>query len=37
MLGFPDYGLVTMTEMADNLGRIAGAVSIPVVADADTG
>ncbi len=36
-LGFPDYGLLTMTEMADNLGRIAGAVSIPVIADADTG
>lgn len=37
MLGFPDYGLTTMTEMADNAGRIAAAVSIPVIADADTG
>jgi 2-methylisocitrate lyase-like PEP mutase family enzyme len=36
-LGYPDYGLVTMTEMADNVGRIAGAVSLPVIADADTG
>jgi 2-methylisocitrate lyase-like PEP mutase family enzyme len=36
-LGYPDYGLVTMTEMADNVGRIAGAVSVPVIADADTG
>lgn len=37
MLGFPDYGLTTMTEMADNAGRIAEAVEIPVIADADTG
>ncbi len=36
-LGFPDYGLVTMSEMAGNAGRIAGAVSVPVIADADTG
>jgi 2-methylisocitrate lyase-like PEP mutase family enzyme len=36
-LGYPDYGLLTMTEMADNLGRIAAAVSVPVIADADTG
>ena len=36
-LGYPDYGLLTMTEMAENLGRLAAAVSIPVIADADTG
>jgi len=36
-LGYPDYGLVTMSEMADNAGRIASAVSVPVIADADTG
>jgi 2-methylisocitrate lyase-like PEP mutase family enzyme len=36
-LGYPDYGLVTMSEMADNAGRIAAAVDIPVIADADTG
>jgi 2-methylisocitrate lyase-like PEP mutase family enzyme len=36
-LGYPDYGLLTMTEMADNVARIAAAVSIPVIADADTG
>lgn len=36
-LGYPDYGLVTMSEMADNAGRIAGAVKVPVIADADTG
>jgi 2-methylisocitrate lyase-like PEP mutase family enzyme len=36
-LGYPDYGLLTMSEMADNAGRIAAAVDAPVVADADTG
>lgn len=35
--GYPDYGLLTMSEMVENAGRIAGAVDIPVVADADTG
>ena len=36
-LGYPDLGLVTMTEMAENAGRIAAAVDLPLVADADTG
>jgi 2-methylisocitrate lyase-like PEP mutase family enzyme len=36
-LGYPDYGLLTMSEMADNAGRIAAAVAMPVIADADTG
>ncbi|MGD9845852.1 MAG: oxaloacetate decarboxylase [Variibacter sp.] len=36
-LGYPDYGLVTMSEMADNAGRIAQSVDVPVIADADTG
>lgn len=36
-LGYPDYGLTTMTEMAGNAGRIADAVGVPVFADADTG
>jgi 2-methylisocitrate lyase-like PEP mutase family enzyme len=36
-LGYPDYGLVTMSEMAENAGRIACAVDVPVIADADTG
>jgi 2-methylisocitrate lyase-like PEP mutase family enzyme len=36
-LGYPDYGLVTMSEMADNAGRIATSVDVPVIADADTG
>jgi 2-methylisocitrate lyase-like PEP mutase family enzyme len=37
MLGYPDYGLATMTEMAENAGRIAQSVEVPVIADADTG
>lgn len=37
MLGYPDFGLVTMSEMAANAGRIAAAVELPVIADADTG
>jgi 2-methylisocitrate lyase-like PEP mutase family enzyme len=35
--GFPDVGLVTMTEMVENARTIANAVHIPVIADADTG
>lgn len=36
-LGYPDYGLITMSEMAENAARLAAAVTIPVIADADTG
>jgi 2-methylisocitrate lyase-like PEP mutase family enzyme len=36
-LGYPDFGLVTMSEMVANAGRIAAAVGVPVIADADTG
>src|ERR1700758_4619000 len=36
-LGYPDYGLVTMSEMVANAGRLAATVSVPVIADADTG
>src|SRR5207245_4964592 len=36
-LGYPDFGLVTMSEMADNAGRLAASVKVPVIADADTG
>ena len=36
-MGYPDFGLTTMTEMAENAGRIATAVDVPVIADADTG
>lgn len=35
--GYPDVGLLTMTEMVHNATRIARAVSVPVIADADTG
>src|SRR3981189_1309500 len=36
-LGYPDFGLVTMSEMVANAGRIASAVELPVIADAATG
>ncbi len=36
-IGLPDVGLTSMAEMAANLGYIANAVSVPVIADADTG
>ena len=35
--GFPDVGLLTMTEMTANARYIANAVDIPVICDADTG
>jgi 2-methylisocitrate lyase-like PEP mutase family enzyme len=35
--GYPDLGLLTMTEMVENLRSIARAVRIPVICDADTG
>jgi 2-methylisocitrate lyase-like PEP mutase family enzyme len=37
LIGRPDVGLLTMTEMVENAGRIAACVDIPVIADADTG
>lgn len=36
-LGYPDIGLLTMTDMVTNAKRIADAVTIPLIADADTG
>src|SRR5271170_2923278 len=36
-LGYPDFGLLTMSEMVANAGYIAAAVELPVIADADTG
>src|ERR1700756_5969701 len=36
-LGYPDFGIVTMSEMVANAGRLVAAVEVPVVADADTG
>ena len=35
--GYPDLGLLTMTEMVQNVRAIANAVSVPVICDADTG
>ena len=35
--GFPDLGLLTMSEMVDNVRTIARSVSIPIICDADTG
>lgn len=37
LLGAPDLGLVTMTEMVAQARNIVNAVDIPVVSDADTG
>jgi carboxyvinyl-carboxyphosphonate phosphorylmutase len=37
MLGKPDVGLLTLTEMAARASRLVDAVDIPVIADADTG
>ena len=34
-LGVPDWGLISPAEMIDIAGRIARAVSIPVISDAD--
>lgn len=36
-LGLPDAGLATYTEMVGRVAVIAGAVSVPVIADGDTG
>jgi 2,3-dimethylmalate lyase len=35
--GFPDLGLLTMSEMVENVRTIARSVKIPIVCDADTG
>lgn len=37
LLGRPDIGLLTFSEMADNARRITQAVEVPVIADADNG
>ncbi len=37
LLGFPDVGWVTMTELVDQARRIAQAVRVPVFTDADEG
>jgi 2-methylisocitrate lyase-like PEP mutase family enzyme len=35
--GYPDFGLLTMSEMVENAWRIVRSVDVPVIADADTG
>jgi 2-methylisocitrate lyase-like PEP mutase family enzyme len=35
--GYPDFGLLTMSEMVDNAALMARSVGIPLIADADTG
>jgi 2-methylisocitrate lyase-like PEP mutase family enzyme len=35
--GFPDFGLLSMSEMVDNAAVMARTVDIPVISDADTG
>jgi 2-methylisocitrate lyase-like PEP mutase family enzyme len=35
--GYPDVGLLTLTEMVANAHGIARAVSVPLISDADTG
>ena len=35
--GFPDLGLLTMTEMVANVRAISQSVNVPVICDADTG
>src|SRR5437762_5612101 len=37
VLGQPDFGLLTMSETMDRVRHVVSAVSIPVVADMDTG
>src|SRR5213075_519689 len=35
--GYPDYGLLTMSEMVDNAAVMARSIGVPLIADADTG
>lgn len=37
LLGRPDLGELTMTEIVEHAGRIAAAIEIPLICDADTG
>jgi len=36
-MGWPDIGLVTMSEVIERAAQVVAAVKIPVIADADTG
>lgn len=35
--GYPDVGLLTMSEMVQNVSYLSNAVDVPVISDADTG
>jgi len=37
LLGLPDLGLATMTEIVEQVRRMTAAINIPLIADADTG
>lgn len=37
LLGLPDIGLISLSEMARMVGYICNAVQVPVISDADTG
>jgi 2,3-dimethylmalate lyase len=37
MLGLPDVGLLTLSEVVENARRVCASVSIPVIVDCDTG
>lgn len=37
ILGLPDAGFITLTELVENVERICRAVSLPVLVDCDTG
>ena len=37
LIGEPDMGLLTQSEVVDRARRICGSVSIPIIVDADTG
>ena len=37
LLGLPDVGLITQTELVDAARRITTAVDLPVIADAENG
>jgi 2,3-dimethylmalate lyase len=37
LIGRPDVGLLSMSEVVDHARRVASAVDIPLIADADTG
>ena len=37
MLGQPDTGLITQSQMAEKVSQVASAINLPLIADGDTG